>query len=190
MLLCSSLAVILNPSDFDYLLTKGSSNVNVDRSSLLLRFDPLLGVPVPVNQSEQQQQKLQQVLGQDNSYKNTALAQTVIVEEDLPQTANNKKASLNTTTCAAVGEERQSFGTIKVRALEQLQELSFSSKQETAKSAVDAVSRRWIILKQHLQQIWNYFFKFMQTNANMSVDIIQDVNIDNDTNKAIITNSQ
>lgn len=42
------LAVVLNPSDFDYLLTKGNNNVPVDRSSLLLKFDPLLGLPVPV----------------------------------------------------------------------------------------------------------------------------------------------
>ncbi|XP_055907967.1 transforming acidic coiled-coil-containing protein 2 isoform X2 [Eupeodes corollae] len=42
--------IFLNPSDFDYLLTKGTGNgVEGDRSSLLLRFDPLLGHSVPVN---------------------------------------------------------------------------------------------------------------------------------------------
>ncbi|XP_055847372.1 transforming acidic coiled-coil-containing protein 2 isoform X7 [Episyrphus balteatus] len=42
--------IFLNPSDFDFLLTKGNSNgVEGDRSSLLLRFDPLLGHSVPVN---------------------------------------------------------------------------------------------------------------------------------------------
>ncbi|XP_034485319.1 putative mediator of RNA polymerase II transcription subunit 26 isoform X2 [Drosophila innubila] len=49
--------IILNSSDFDYLYTKGSNNEPIDRSSLLLRFDPLLGTPVPVNQSQQQQQQ-------------------------------------------------------------------------------------------------------------------------------------
>ena len=49
----------MNPSDFDYLLTKGNNNTHVDRSSLLLKFDPLLGVPVPVNQEKQEQQQLQ-----------------------------------------------------------------------------------------------------------------------------------
>lgn len=42
------LAVFLNPSDFDFLLTKGNNNEHVDRSSLLLKFDPLLGHSVPV----------------------------------------------------------------------------------------------------------------------------------------------
>lgn len=49
----------MNPCDFDYLLTKGNNNTPVDRSSLLLKFDPLLGVPVPVNQGQQQLQQLQ-----------------------------------------------------------------------------------------------------------------------------------
>ncbi|XP_017847033.1 uncharacterized protein LOC108603072 isoform X2 [Drosophila busckii] len=52
--------IILNSSDFDYLYTKGSNDAPVDRSSLLLKFDPLLGAPVPVNLSQhhQQQQEL------------------------------------------------------------------------------------------------------------------------------------
>lgn len=50
----------MNPSDFDYLLTKGNNNTHVDRSSLLLKFDPLLGVPVPANQEKQEQQPLLQ----------------------------------------------------------------------------------------------------------------------------------
>lgn len=51
--------VILNPSDFDYLLTKGNNTTPVDRSSLLLKFDPLLGLPVPANQGQQPLQQLQ-----------------------------------------------------------------------------------------------------------------------------------
>ena len=42
--------MILNTADFDYLLTKGNNTIKVDRSSLLLRFDPLLGTPVVINQ--------------------------------------------------------------------------------------------------------------------------------------------
>ncbi|XP_064554118.1 uncharacterized protein tacc isoform X3 [Drosophila montana] len=54
--------IILNSSDFDYLYTKGSNNAPIDRSSLLLKFDPLLGAPVPVNQSQQHQQQQEQAL--------------------------------------------------------------------------------------------------------------------------------
>ncbi|XP_030562216.1 PDZ and LIM domain protein Zasp isoform X3 [Drosophila novamexicana] len=39
-----------------------SNNAPIDRSSLLLKFDPLLGAPVPVNQSQQQQQQQEQAL--------------------------------------------------------------------------------------------------------------------------------
>lgn len=44
--------LILNPSDFDFLLSKGSNNVVSDRSSLLLKFDPLVGQPVAVGSQE------------------------------------------------------------------------------------------------------------------------------------------
>ncbi|KAH8407788.1 hypothetical protein KR222_007815 [Zaprionus bogoriensis] len=65
--------VVLNSSDFDYLYTKGISNAPIDRSSLLLKFDPLLGTPVPVNlQSQQEQeQKLLNVLSSINSNNNS-----------------------------------------------------------------------------------------------------------------------
>ncbi|XP_043951382.1 uncharacterized protein LOC108032905 isoform X2 [Drosophila biarmipes] len=55
--------LILNSSDFDYLYTKGSNNAPIDRSSLLLKFDPLLGAPVPVNHLNQQEQALLNILG-------------------------------------------------------------------------------------------------------------------------------
>lgn len=44
------ISVVLNSADFDYLLSKGNSNAPINRSSLLLKFDPLLGVAVPLNQ--------------------------------------------------------------------------------------------------------------------------------------------
>lgn len=50
MVFNSYLAVVLNSADFDYLLSKGNNNAPINRSSLLLKFDPLLGVAVPVNQ--------------------------------------------------------------------------------------------------------------------------------------------
>jgi len=45
------------------LYTKGSNNAPIDRSSLLLKFDPLLGAPVPVNHLNQQEQALLNILG-------------------------------------------------------------------------------------------------------------------------------
>lgn len=83
---CVILTVIFNPSDFDYLLTKGNNNTPVDRSSLLLKFDPLLGVPVPVNQGQQltttQQHQQQQLHLQipTNLNNNPCLSPTI--EED------------------------------------------------------------------------------------------------------------
>lgn len=68
--------LILNSSDFDYLYTKGSNSVPIDRSSLLLKFDPLLGAPVPVNHPNQQEQALQNILG-SNQHQNRLLSPTL-----------------------------------------------------------------------------------------------------------------
>ncbi|KAH8307756.1 hypothetical protein KR044_012676 [Drosophila immigrans] len=60
--------IIFNSSDFDYLYTKGSNNAPIDRSSLLLKFDPLLGAPVPVYQSQHQQElTLLNILSNNNN---------------------------------------------------------------------------------------------------------------------------
>lgn len=50
------------------MFTKGHNNAPIDRSSLLLKFDPLLGAPVPVNQ--QQEHKLLNVLSNSNNNNN------------------------------------------------------------------------------------------------------------------------
>ncbi|EDV94832.1 GH17506 [Drosophila grimshawi] len=49
-----------------------SNNAPIDRSSLLLKFDPLLGAPVPVNQQSQQEQTLHNILSNiNNNHKNS-----------------------------------------------------------------------------------------------------------------------
>ncbi|XP_032576195.1 uncharacterized protein LOC6613860 isoform X2 [Drosophila sechellia] len=68
--------LILNSSDFDYLYTKGSNSAPIDRSSLLLKFDPLLGAPVPVNHPNQQEKALQNILG-SNQHQNRLLSPTL-----------------------------------------------------------------------------------------------------------------
>ncbi|XP_016997528.2 uncharacterized protein tacc isoform X1 [Drosophila takahashii] len=68
--------LILNSSDFEYLYTKGSNNAPIDRSSLLLKFDPLLGAPVPVNHPSQQEQALLNILG-SNQNQNRVLSPTL-----------------------------------------------------------------------------------------------------------------
>jgi len=75
--------VILNSSDFDYLYTKGSNNEPIDRSSLLLRFDPLLGTPVPVNQAQHHQQQELTLLNilSNNNNNNQARALSPTLEE-------------------------------------------------------------------------------------------------------------
>ncbi|XP_030240436.1 transforming acidic coiled-coil-containing protein 3 isoform X2 [Drosophila navojoa] len=82
--------IILNSSDFDYLYTKGSSNAPVDRSSLLLKFDPLLGAPVPVNQLPQQEQALLNILSNNN---NIARALSPTLEEHETSGSNHSFAS-------------------------------------------------------------------------------------------------
>ncbi|XP_034131412.1 transforming acidic coiled-coil-containing protein 3 isoform X8 [Drosophila guanche] len=54
--------------------TNCSNNAPVDRSSLLLKFDPLLGAPVPVNHPQHQEQALLNILGNHNQ--NRALSPT------------------------------------------------------------------------------------------------------------------
>ncbi|XP_017046043.1 uncharacterized protein LOC108091379 isoform X2 [Drosophila ficusphila] len=68
--------LILNSSDFDYLYTKGSNNAPIDRSSLLLKFDPLLRAPVPVNHPSQQEQAALNILGA-NPNQNRLLSPTL-----------------------------------------------------------------------------------------------------------------
>ncbi|KRG01817.1 transforming acidic coiled-coil-containing protein 2 isoform X2 [Drosophila mojavensis] len=82
--------IILNSSDFDYLYTKGSNNAPVDRSSLLLKFDPLLGAPVPVNQLPQQEQAVLNKLSNNN---NIARALSPTLEEHETSGSNHSFAS-------------------------------------------------------------------------------------------------
>lgn len=88
------LTVIFNPSDFDYLLTKGNNNTPVDRSSLLLKFDPLLGVPVPVNQgqqlttTQQHQQQQQLHLQIPTNLNNNPCLSPTIEEDELNESTN------------------------------------------------------------------------------------------------------
>lgn len=82
--------VILNSSDFDYLYTKGSNNAPIDRSSLLLKFDPLLGAPVPVNLQQEQEQALLNILGSNQN--NRVLSPTL--EELETSVGNNQSLGL------------------------------------------------------------------------------------------------
>ncbi|KAH8294818.1 hypothetical protein KR018_003378 [Drosophila ironensis] len=84
--------LILNSSDFDYLYTKGSNNAPIDRSSLLLKFDPLLGAPVPVNHPQQQEQALLNILGSNqNQIPNRALSPTL---EELETSVGNQSLGI------------------------------------------------------------------------------------------------
>ncbi|XP_017873421.1 PREDICTED: transforming acidic coiled-coil-containing protein 2 isoform X3 [Drosophila arizonae] len=67
-----------------------SNNAPVDRSSLLLKFDPLLGAPVPVNQLPQQEQALLNKLSNNN---NLARALSPTLEEHETSGSNHSFAS-------------------------------------------------------------------------------------------------
>ncbi|KAH8385089.1 hypothetical protein KR200_003472 [Drosophila serrata] len=115
--------LILNSSDFDYLYTKGSNNAPIDRSSLLLKFDPLLGAPVPVNLPQEQEQALLNIRGLNQNQNNRVLSPTL---EELETSGGNS----------------QSFG-IEVSAKETAKKLDFKPPvdrtKKHAKMSVDVI---------------------------------------------------
>ncbi|XP_046868287.1 transforming acidic coiled-coil-containing protein 3 isoform X2 [Drosophila willistoni] len=99
---CNNL--IFNSSDFDYLYTKGNNNAPVDRSSLLLKFDPLLGTPVPVNSLQQQELALSNLLGgnnNNNNNNNRALSPTL---EEHESSGSNQSFAIETSAKSIVKE--------------------------------------------------------------------------------------
>ncbi|XP_002137860.4 transforming acidic coiled-coil-containing protein 3 isoform X2 [Drosophila pseudoobscura] len=82
----SNTKLILNSSDFDYLYTKGNNNAPVDRSSLLLKFDPLLGAAVPVNRIKKHAKMSVDVIDNDC---NKAFDNFNLNTEDKSHTYNN-----------------------------------------------------------------------------------------------------
>lgn len=98
----STSKVILNSSDFDYLYTKGSNNAPVDRSSLLLKFDPLLGAPVPVNQFPQQEQALLNILSSNNNNIARALSPTL---EEHETSGSNHSFAIESSAKGATGAQ-------------------------------------------------------------------------------------
>ncbi|XP_050341584.1 transforming acidic coiled-coil-containing protein 2 isoform X3 [Bactrocera neohumeralis] len=157
--------VILNPSDFDYLLTKGNNSAPIDRSSILLKFDPLLGVPVPANQVQQQKttkqtpQILQNILG-DNL---TNLSPT-LEEDEHSSSASTSSISNNQSFVVETDNKRKSD-----------EEESAKSKQNLIKISAEKQQRQQ---QQHQQPT------VLKKHDSMSVDVIKDMNIDNDCNKS------
>ncbi|XP_011203741.2 transforming acidic coiled-coil-containing protein 2 isoform X3 [Bactrocera dorsalis] len=158
-------AIILNPSDFDYLLTKGNNSAPIDRSSILLKFDPLLGVPVPANQVQQQKptkqtpQILQNILG-DNL---TNLSPT-LEEDEHSSSASTSSISNNQSFVVETDNKRKSD-----------EEESAKSKQNLIKISAEKQQRQQ---QQHQQPT------VLKKHDSMSVDVIKDMNIDNDCNKS------
>ncbi|XP_050341582.1 transforming acidic coiled-coil-containing protein 2 isoform X1 [Bactrocera neohumeralis] len=157
--------LILNPSDFDYLLTKGNNSAPIDRSSILLKFDPLLGVPVPANQVQQQKttkqtpQILQNILG-DNL---TNLSPT-LEEDEHSSSASTSSISNNQSFVVETDNKRKSD-----------EEESAKSKQNLIKISAEKQQRQQ---QQHQQPT------VLKKHDSMSVDVIKDMNIDNDCNKS------
>nr|XP_013114753.1 unnamed protein product [Stomoxys calcitrans] len=176
--------LILNPSDFDYLLTKGNNNTPVDRSSLLLKFDPLLGVPVPVNQGQQtqqqhhyQQQQLHHLQIPTNLNNNPCLSPTI--EEDEHNESTNRSFVVDyTSSTTSLGGGRD-------------------TSAATAAAAGSAISSSAKLLKERSQEVKQQFQQHhnqqikrqlpqpgFRKNATMSVDVIKDMSLDNnDCNK-------
>ncbi|KAM7362394.1 transforming acidic coiled-coil protein isoform 2-T2 [Cochliomyia hominivorax] len=147
--------------DFDYLLNKGSNNTPVDRSSLLLKFDPLLGVPVPVNQGQQQQ--LQQLQIPTTNTINPCLSPTI--EEDEHNDSNRSFV----------------IETGKPKANNTSSGLDVSAK--LLKERSQEVKQQLQLEQQIQQQNKRQLTQGVNRNATMSVDVIKDMSLDNDCNK-------
>ncbi|XP_065365180.1 serine-rich adhesin for platelets isoform X2 [Calliphora vicina] len=161
--------VIFNPSDFEYLLTKGNNNTPVDRSSLLLKFDPLLGLPVPVNQGLQQLQQLQI----PTNTINPCLSPTL--EEDEHNDSNRSfvidtKSTSGLSSLVTGGGAAAVGGGITGASAKLLKERSQEVKQQ-------------LQLEQQVQQNKRQLAQGVNKNATMSVDVIKDMSLDNDCNK-------
>nr|XP_017031195.1 uncharacterized protein LOC108080809 isoform X3 [Drosophila kikkawai] len=66
-----------------------SNNAPIDRSSLLLKFDPLLGAPVPVNLKQEQEQALLNIRGSNQNQNNRVLSPTL---EELETSGGNSQS--------------------------------------------------------------------------------------------------
>ncbi|XP_017483026.1 PREDICTED: serine-rich adhesin for platelets-like isoform X2 [Rhagoletis zephyria] len=161
--------IILNQFDFDYLLTKGNNSAPIDRSSILLKFDPLLGVPVPANQIQQlpakQSPQIFQLLGN-----NLANLGPTIEEDEHSSSASLSSNSNNQSFVVEAENKRISLG------LNLLNESCANAKQTFTKVSTEKQPIKE--QKQQQQQVVN------SKHASMSVDVIKDMNIDNDCNKS------
>ncbi|XP_073822164.1 transforming acidic coiled-coil protein isoform X4 [Musca autumnalis] len=170
--------LILNPSDFDYLLTKGNNNTPVDRSSLLLKFDPLLGCPIPVNQGQQAQQQLNLQIP-TNLNNNPCLSPT-IEEDELNESTNRSFVVDNTRKSLGGSGGVSGFGGGR----------SSVTGPPALSSSAKLLKERSQEVKQQLQQQQQQQHNKRQLpqpgtkNATMSVDVIKDMSLDNnDCNK-------
>ncbi|XP_073822224.1 transforming acidic coiled-coil protein isoform X10 [Musca autumnalis] len=173
-----NIEVILNPSDFDYLLTKGNNNTPVDRSSLLLKFDPLLGCPIPVNQGQQAQQQLNLQIP-TNLNNNPCLSPT-IEEDELNESTNRSFVVDNTRKSLGGSGGVSGFGGGR----------SSVTGPPALSSSAKLLKERSQEVKQQLQQQQQQQHNKRQLpqpgtkNATMSVDVIKDMSLDNnDCNK-------
>ncbi|XP_023302752.2 serine/arginine repetitive matrix protein 2 isoform X5 [Lucilia cuprina] len=164
--------LILNPSDFDYLLTKGNNTTPVDRSSLLLKFDPLLGVPVPVNQGQQQLQQLQI----PTNTINPCLSPTL--EED-EHNDSNRSFVIDTKATGGLGGSLATGGGAGIAAAGVITGASAKLLKERSQEV-----KQQLQLEQQVQQNKRQLTQGVnKKNATMSVDVIKDMSLDNDCNK-------
>ncbi|XP_075145201.1 transforming acidic coiled-coil protein isoform X2 [Haematobia irritans] len=169
--------LILNPSDFDYLLTKGNNNTPVDRSSLLLKFDPLLGVPVPVNQGQQGQQQQQLHLQIPTNLNNNPCLSPTIEEDEHNESTNRSFVVDNARTTSSYLVGGRETSTAAGSAI--------SSSAKLLKERSQEVKQQFSQQQQHSQQIKRQLPQLgHKKNATMSVDVIKDMSLDNnDCNK-------
>lgn len=103
----------------------------MDRSSLLLKFDPLLGVPVPVNQGQQQQLQQLQLLQIPTNIINPCLSPTL--EED-EHNDSNRSFVIETKPTTGLSLPGQTNGAsaklLKERTQEVKQELQLEQKPQ------------------------------------------------------------
>lgn len=145
--------LILNPSDFDFLLSKGCNSAPVDdRNSVLLRFDPLAGHPVPVNQSQVYNPNLP----------------ITEEEEDLN---SKKRGSTQLSEITGTKEKLNDSNIVNPeKLLKNVPVKNIKKEPESPPHSEPLIVEELSTLKE-----------LKQSNDKMSVDVIQGLNIGNDT---------
>uniref|UniRef100_A0A1B0A2W8 Uncharacterized protein n=1 Tax=Glossina pallidipes TaxID=7398 RepID=A0A1B0A2W8_GLOPL len=162
------------------LLTKGNNNnVPVDRSSLLIKFDPLVGIPLPANtgqnlaqglklQSQQQEQQQQLRLHLLNATKNNA-SNRPCLSPILEENSTEEISFVNEPTTRTFTQETNRL--TKGRWIQQPKQQQQRQQQQQQQYKPDK------------NQLLGKEYNKKHATMSVDVDVVKDISLDNDCNK-------